>query len=187
MTPHKIYIREGPYFLLLLRLDSVRALSRHWLLLPWLTCESGLDCQADQDDGTELLQCFQFQGVPARQQQIRIFGKFVLLILETDHQSQSLSYPMSCLWCLSWNDKEIHNSWQRAQQKKEPRLLLLMECRQWWSLYSLTLTVTSLQSPVCSKRLYSFSKYLKYVEDNTNLYLSVWQEILVSSFYWYLR
>ena len=118
-----------------------------WLLLPWLTCEEGQegqegqDCRGDQDDGTELLQCFQFQGVPARQQQIRIFGKFVLLILETDHQSQSLSYSVSCLWCLwclSWNDKEIHNSWQRAQQKKDSRLLLLMECRQWWSLYLYT-------------------------------------------------
>ena len=141
MTSHKIYIREGRYFLLLLRPDSVRTLSGYWLLLPWLTCECGQGWPGDQDDGTELLQCFQFQGVPARQQQIRIFGKFVLLILETDHQSQSLSYSVSCLWCLwclSWNDKEIHNSWQRAQQKKDSRLLLLMECRQWWSLYLYT-------------------------------------------------
>ena len=167
MTRHQIYIREGKrYFLLLLRLGQAGPVSV--IIITMIDVWGGLagpqDCRGDQDDGTELLQCFQFQGVPARQQQIRIFGKFVLLILETDHQSQSLSYSVSCLWCLSWNDKEIHNSWQRAQQKKDSRLLLLMECRQWWSLYSLTLAVTSLQSPVCSKRLYSFSKYLKYVE-----------------------
>ena len=132
-------------------LEKVDISSCYWgwvvsvIIITMIDVWGGPGSRADQDDGTELLQCFQFQGVPARQQQIRIFGKFVLLILETDHQSQSLSYSVSCLWCLwclSWNDKEIHNSWQRAQKKKDSRLLLLMECRQWWSLYSLTLPYT---------------------------------------------